>query len=86
MTLEFKNEKYKNKQKSYTQNYYMGTYEQFETLALLLFDQAWPMDPCRQISIKLINLRDAKGRTSESTVFIHGQIKKISPVTEPVAA
>jgi hypothetical protein len=38
-------------------------------IALKLLDDAWPMDPCRKISVNLVNLKDEKGRVSESPHF-----------------
>ena len=35
-------------------------------LSLSLLDSAWPLEPLRQISIKLYNLKDSKGRLSFS--------------------
>ena len=62
--MEFKNHKFKNKQKSYTQNLYTDQKDAILALALSLLDSAWPLDPTRQISLKLQNLRDQHGRTS----------------------
>ena len=69
LTLEFKSDKFKNKQKSYTCAYYMESFNQYFKLSVQLLDQAWPMDPCRQISVKLLNLKDEQGRTSETPHF-----------------
>ena len=35
-------------------------------ISLKLLDDAWPCEPCRKISVNLINLKDEKGRLSES--------------------
>ena len=35
-------------------------------LSISLLDSAWPLDPVRQLSIKLYNLKDKKGRMSFS--------------------
>ena len=47
LTLEFKNDKFKNKQKSYTTSYFMDEKEQIFRLAVSLLDSAWPLDPTR---------------------------------------
>lgn len=44
----------------------MSSYEQFMEISLKLLDDAWPCDPCRKLSVNLINLKDEKGRMSES--------------------
>lgn len=66
ITVEFKTDKFKNKQKSYTSSYFMGEFRQFYEISLKLLDDTWPMEPCRKISVNLVNLRDEKGRVSES--------------------
>jgi hypothetical protein len=35
-------------------------------VAVSLLDQAWPLEPLRQISVKLLNLKDDKGKMSAS--------------------
>ena len=47
----------------------MENYNQYFKLCVQLLDQAWPMDPCRQVSVKLLNLKDDQGRVSETPHF-----------------
>jgi len=70
LTVEFKNDKYKNKQKSFTQHHYMATFDQFYPLACQLLDNAWPVEPVRHLQIKLLNLRDQHGNLSFSTTAV----------------
>jgi hypothetical protein len=39
-------------------------------IAVQLLDQAWPLEPLRSISVKLMNLKDDKGNTSESATEV----------------
>jgi len=38
-------------------------------ISLKLLDSAWPIDPCRKISVSLSNLKDENGHTSETPHF-----------------
>ena len=40
------------------------------TIAVSLLDSSWPLDPCRQISVKLLNLKDEHGRKSYSALTV----------------
>ena len=73
LTVEFKSDKFKNKQKSYTQNFFFDSFQQMFNLSTSLLDSAWPLEPVRQLSIKLYNLKDKKGRMSFSahTIACH---------------
>lgn len=48
-------------------------------IAISLVDSAWPLDPIRQISVKLLNLRDDTGKcsatASEVTHITKGRTK-----------
>jgi nucleotidyltransferase/DNA polymerase involved in DNA repair len=47
ITIEVKNEKFKNKQRSFTQTKFMHTKEQFLKIALQLLDSTKPLEPLR---------------------------------------
>ena len=64
--IEFKNDKFKNKQKSHTSRFFMAEYDDFLRVALRLLDEAWPVGPCRRLSVNLANLKDKNGNFSES--------------------
>jgi hypothetical protein len=70
ITIEFKNDKFKNKQKSYTSRFYMGSYDEYRKIALQLLQEAWPCEPCRKLSVNLQNLKDEHGRVSESAHYM----------------
>lgn len=70
LTVEFKNEKFKNMSKSWTQNGFISTQETMTNLALQLFETCWPLEPVRQIQIKLINLKDDTGRLSATAMDV----------------
>ena len=44
----------------------MRTYEQFMEISMRLVRVSWPVGPCRKVSVNLSNLKDEKGRLSES--------------------
>jgi hypothetical protein len=46
----------------------MRTAKELFTLADSLLESAWPLEPCRQIQVKLTNLRDSTGRRSHSAL------------------
>jgi hypothetical protein len=48
----------------------MQTKAQFLRIAMNLLDSAWPLEPIRQIQVKLLNLRDDKGNMSESALEV----------------
>eukprot|EP00347_Sterkiella_histriomuscorum_P000041 403377409 len=71
LTLEFKNDKFKNKQRSYTQNQYIWKKEDLFKIALSLLQDAWPLEPTRQISVKLLNLKNDKGQLSATATEVN---------------
>ena len=58
-------------------------------ISLKLLDDAWPIDPCRKISVNMVNLKDEKGRLSESpryTMINHtGGSSKLGGLTKQKA-
>lgn len=70
LIVEFKSEKFKNKQKSFTHSSFMDQKNELFGIALSLMDSAWPLEPCRQISVKLLNLKDEFGRKSYSATLV----------------
>ena len=71
LTLEFKNEKFKIKQRSYTQNQFMWKKDDLMKIALNLLKDAWPLEPTRSISVKLLNLKNDKGQYSISATEVN---------------
>ena len=48
----------------------MHTKEQFLKIAMQLLDSTKPLEPLRQLSVKLLNLRDDQGNYSESAFTV----------------
>ncbi|CDW79370.1 dna polymerase iv kappa [Stylonychia lemnae] len=71
LTLEFKNDKFKNKQRSYTQNQFIWRKEDLMKIAINLLNDVQPLEPTRQISVKLLNLRNDKGQLSASATEVN---------------
>ena len=69
VSVEFKNEDFKNKQKSLTSGFYMKKQDQFLEIALKLLNETWPVEPCRKLSVNLTSLKDDQGRVAESAHF-----------------
>lgn len=64
LTLEFKNYKFENRIKTMTFPHYLETKEQYIKFGVLLLNQAWPVEACRLMGLRLQNMREKRKRDS----------------------
>ena len=53
LTIEFKNFKFENRIKTMTFPHYLETKEQYIKFGVLLLNQAWPIEACRLMGLRL---------------------------------
>ena len=74
LSIEFKSEKFVQKQRSITFNQYICHKNDILKYATALLNAVWPLDPCRTISLKLNNMRYRLAKDLEGPVLGEGKL------------